>query len=113
MVNNLCTLLDSHKVWTFVFFGFVALLLFLSRCFLIIRLRNRDYRKYKELGMPTFSDVYGTKAGRALLSFLWRGKYRAYEDRALDMSAWLTFYLFIFGNVLMILIIFSAVFCES
>jgi hypothetical protein len=112
MENNICTLLDSHKVWTFVFLGFVALLLFLARSFFIIRLRNRDNRKYKELGEPTFSDVYGTKAGRALLSFLWHGKSRTYEDRALNIYAWLTLFLFIFGNAVMVLIICSAVYCE-
>lgn len=91
--------------------GIVMLLFFLCRCILILRLKKLDKLKYIELGKPNYSDVYMTKAGRALLVYLIRGKFRDHKDKILALSAWLTISFLALGNAGMVLVLIFQAYC--
>jgi len=107
----MCTQLNSQFTLIFLIFMGFGLLPLLSRAMLIVRLKQLDITTYTELGCPSFSDLFGTKAGRALLRFLWNGKFRAYEDRALQNSAWLTIILLLIGELGLIGVLVAEAYC--
>jgi hypothetical protein len=98
----MCTEFSSHYLQIFLIFVGLSLVLFFCRALLIVRLKQLDIAAYKELGCPSFSDVFGTKAGRALLLFLWNGKFRVYEDKILLNSAWLTIVMLLVGELALV-----------
>ena len=97
--------------WILWYFGVVSLLLFAFRGLLILRLKDRYYKQYRILGEPNYSDLFLTKAGRALLLFLVKGGFRSYEDRLLVMSAWLTLLVLFFSYAGMGVVVMLAHLC--
>ena len=89
----------------------ISLLLLLFRSSLIVRLKQLDIAAYKELGCPSFSDLFGTKPGRAFLRFLWNGKFRAYEDEILQTSAWLAIIMLLIGALGLVGVLAAEAYC--
>ena len=111
MLNELCASWDTKALWAFVYIAVFSILLFVSRSVFILRLQDQDYKTYRDLGKPSYSDLFLTKAGRALLLFLVKGKFRVYEDWLLTLSAWSTLLVLVLGYSVMLLIFLAAFYC--
>jgi len=99
-------------MWAIVYMAVFSILLFVSRSMFILRLQDQDFKTYRDLGNPSYSDLFLTKAGRALLLFLVKGKFRAYEDWVLVFSAWSTLLVLLLGYSVMFLVFLAAAYCS-
>lgn len=112
VVNSTCIQFDYYfsKIF-FVLMG-LSLALFIVRAAFINRLKYLDVAAYEEIGRPSYSDLFGTKAGRRLLYFLFVGKFRAYDDSFLQISAWLTIAVLMTAEVSMVGVMVALYHCR-
>ena len=111
LLNELCISWNAKAVWAIAYIAIFSVSLFVARGVLIFRLQDQDFKAYRDMGKPSYSDLFLTKAGRALLLFLVKGRFRAYEDWALVVFAWATLLVLFLGYLVMLLIFLAAAYC--
>ena len=109
--DSMCDLMENNVVWLIALFALASAVFFFSRSLLIIRLKKIYGETYHEMGCPTYSDVYATKASRRLLHFLFSEKFRKCHDKWLVWSGWATIFVLIGGNVAMLTVLIAAAYC--